>query len=110
MTDEEDITEVAEDVNEMAETFSDPVGPGIAQRYVISPIQAIVTVFPLFLSVAVVAVTHSGIYDVPLLQAEPVAYAGILLAGSALSYLIYRTIYMEEDDGYTPGPGERLEV
>lgn len=110
MTDEEDISEVADDVNEMAETLSEPVGPGMAQRYVVSPVQAIVTIVPVLLSVVVVALTHFDIYDVPMLQARPVAYAGTLLAGSALSYLLYRTIYVEEDEGYTPGPGERLEV
>lgn len=110
MTDEDDISEVADDVNDMAETLSDPVGPGVTQRYVISPVQAIVTALPFLLSVAVVGLTHFDVYDVPMLQAKPVAYAGTVLAGSALSYLLYRTVYAEKDDGYTPGPGERLEV
>jgi hypothetical protein len=110
MTDEEDISEVADDVNDMAENLSDPVGPGMARRYVVSPVQAIVTALPLLLSIAVVGLTHFDIYDVPMLQAKPLAYAGTVLAGAGLSYLLYRTIYAEEDDGYTPGPGERLEV
>jgi len=110
MTDEEDISEVADDVNEMAETLSNPVGPGMVKRYVVSPVQAVVAVLPLLLSIAVVAVTHLDIYQVPMLRSEPVAYAGTLLAGAALSYLLYRTIYGEDDEGYTPGPGERLEV
>lgn len=110
MTDEEDISEVADDVNEMAEDLSEPVGPGMTQRYIVSPIQAAVTALPFVLSVAAVALTHFDMYDVPMLQERPVAYAGVILAGSALSYILYRLIYAEEDRGYTPGPGERLEV
>lgn len=102
--------EVADEVNDMAETLRPDPGPGRLERYLIRPFKALVIASPVAAAVAAVVATATRTYDVPYLAQGGVAYAGVVVAGSALSYIFYRLLRDEDDDSYIAGPGSRLPI
>lgn len=111
MADDDDMSELAEDVNEMAQKYRD--GPKKTDRYIINPIKKIgiylLTVLPLA-SFSYLVYAHRYTEWTYPVQYEPYTSIALLIVGLVITIGLYR--FFDDDDGqaYVPGPGEDLDL
>ncbi|MCJ7428861.1 MAG: hypothetical protein MUP66_00550 [Candidatus Nanohaloarchaeota archaeon QJJ-5] len=110
--DEKDISEIADEVNEMAAKYRN--GPQQADSFLLKPIKYgglyLLTILPLFsLSYLVYAHHYTG-WQYPYTY-EPYTSIGLIVIGLVLTLVLYRFFNDdEEDQAYVPGPGESLDL
>jgi len=107
MSEDEDINQVVEDVNEMAGELRDE--PGVVEQGVVPLVKTVTMLLPVSLAAVTVAIDVFTGFSIPVFGQDPqIAYTAIMLIGLALTYLLHRT--MSEERDYKPGPGERIDL